>query len=86
GDLLFFGTKATPTTKEKTTHVGMYIGNGEFIHSSGRVRINSLDRTKENFSEYRYSTFLRAKRVLTSLDKNGIIQLKNINLSLEVHK
>ncbi|MGE5401436.1 MAG: NlpC/P60 family protein [Ignavibacteriales bacterium] len=82
GDLLFFGTRATDTKKEKATHVGMYIGNGEFIHSSGRVRINSLDKTKDNFSSYRFSSFLRARRVLTSLDKNGIILIKSNNLKL----
>ena len=30
GDLIFFGTPA------KATHVGIYIGNGEYIHSSGK--------------------------------------------------
>jgi cell wall-associated NlpC family hydrolase len=30
GDLIFFGN---PT---KATHVGIYIGNGEYIHSSGK--------------------------------------------------
>ncbi|MBZ0199551.1 MAG: C40 family peptidase, partial [Ignavibacteriaceae bacterium] len=72
GDLLFFGTKETETKKEKVVHVGMYIGNKEFIHSSGMVRINSLDSTKENFSEYRFRTFIRAKRILSSLEKNGV--------------
>ncbi|MGE5496558.1 MAG: NlpC/P60 family protein [Syntrophothermus sp.] len=76
GDLLFFGTKASNGTKEKITHVAMYIGNNEYIHSSGRVRINSLDTEKENFSQHRFSTFIRAKRILTSLDKNGVVQLK----------
>ncbi|MDP4175240.1 MAG: C40 family peptidase [Bacteroidota bacterium] len=86
GDLLFFGTKASATTKEKATHVGMYIGNGEFIHSSGRVRINSLDKTKENFSEYRFNTFLKARRILTSLNKNDVVLLKDLLLSTRVEK
>lgn len=30
GDLIFFGTPA------KATHVGIYIGDGEYIHSSGK--------------------------------------------------
>jgi len=47
----------------------MYIGNNEFIHASGSVRINSLDKSKENFNEYRFNTFIRAKRLLL---KNGI--------------
>ena len=38
GDLLFFGS-AKPF---KVTHVGIYIGDGRFVHSSQLVRINSL--------------------------------------------
>ncbi len=72
GDLLFFGTKESETQKEKVVHVGMYIGNMEFIHSSGMVRINSLDSTKQNFNEYRFRTFIRARRILSSLDTNGV--------------
>lgn len=84
GDLLFFGNKATATTKEKATHVAMYIGNGEYIHSSGRVRINSLDMSKKDFNSHRFDTFLRARRILTSLDKNGISLIKSNNLKLKV--
>lgn len=84
GDLLFFGNKATASAKEKATHVAMYIGNGEYIHSSGRVRINSLDMSKKNFNSHRYDTFLRARRILTSLDKNGISLIKSNNLKLKV--
>jgi len=69
GDLLFFGRKAAGDSKERVTHVALYIGNNEFIHASGSVRINSLDKSKENFSEYRFNTFIRAKRLLL---KNGI--------------
>lgn len=43
GDLVFFGTPATePGKKPRITHVGIYLGNGEIIHSSHMVRINSL--------------------------------------------
>ncbi|MGE5354569.1 MAG: NlpC/P60 family protein [Syntrophothermus sp.] len=84
GDLLFFGNKATATSKEKATHVAMYIGNGEYIHSSGRVRINSLDMSKKDFNSHRFDTFLRARRILTSLDKNGISLIKSNNLKLKV--
>ncbi len=76
GDLLFFGTSATDSTKEKVTHVAIYIGDMKYIHSSGRVRINSLDENSPIFSQYRFSTFLRAKRILSSINKNGVISLK----------
>jgi hypothetical protein len=77
GDLLFFGRKATEDKKERITHVGIYIGDMEYIHASGRVKINSFDRDAENFSEYRLNGFIRAKRILTSIDENGISSIKN---------
>lgn len=72
GDLLFFGRKAEEGQKEKITHVAIYIGNMEFIHAAGKVKINSLDPKAPNFSKYRLETFIRAKRILNSLNKNGI--------------
>lgn len=72
GDLLFFGSKGTSEKKERITHVGIYTGDTEFIHAAGRVKINSLDSSRDNFSEYRYKSFIRAKRVLTSVNQNGI--------------
>lgn len=42
GDLVFFGKPAGAFSKERVTHVGIYIGNGQIIHSSHEVRINSL--------------------------------------------
>lgn len=42
GDLVFFGKAAGAFSKERVTHVGIYIGNGQIIHSSHEVRINSL--------------------------------------------
>lgn len=76
GDLLFFGTKKTENKKEKITHVGIYLGENEYIHSAGRVKINSLDRDAHNFNEYRLKTFIRAKRILGKYD-NGENLLKN---------
>ncbi|GJQ64022.1 MAG: cytochrome c [Melioribacteraceae bacterium] len=72
GDLLFFGFKGTSEKKERITHVGIYIGDTEFIHASGLVKVNSLDSSRDNFSEYRYKSFIRAKRVLSSVNENGI--------------
>lgn len=42
GDLLFFGTAATPEKPSRLNHVAIYIGNGQFIHSSQLVRINRI--------------------------------------------
>jgi len=64
GDLLFFGRKATKEQAEKVVHVAMWLGNNEFIHASGRVRINSFDPNAPNYNEYELNRFLRAKRFL----------------------
>ena len=75
GDLIFFGTKATPEKKERITHVGIYIENGIFIHSATKVRINSLIPTDENY--YSGSTRLvRAQRILGNQDAGkGIVSV-----------
>lgn len=72
GDLLFFGRKATDSTKEKVVHVGMWIGNNEFIHASGQVRVSSIDRNAENFDEHNLNRYLRSKRILKEEDKDLI--------------
>ncbi|APQ17309.1 C40 family peptidase [Maribacter hydrothermalis] len=75
GDLLFFGRKATETTTEKVVHVGMWIGDNKFIHSSNMVRISSVDKNSPNFDEFNVGRYLRSKRILNMEDKN-IINLK----------
>jgi gamma-D-glutamyl-L-lysine dipeptidyl-peptidase len=80
GDLLFFGFKGNETSAERITHVGIYIGNMEFIHSSGMVKINSLDKTKDNFSSFRYNTFIRAKRIIGADESSGFMKLTSQNI------
>ena len=77
GDLLFFGSKATQERGERITHVGIYMGNGEFIHSATSVRINSLIPDAYNY--YEGSTRLvRANRLITKIDNDpGIVSIKN---------
>jgi len=70
GDLLFFGSGGR--MRPKPTHVGMYIGDTEFIHCSGMVKINSLDSTKANFSRFRRDSFLGARRITGAKPGNGI--------------
>ena len=64
GDLLFFGRKATDSTAEKVVHVGMWIGNNEFIHASEMVRVSSMDPAAKNFDEANKNRYLRTKRIL----------------------
>ena len=59
GDLLFWGPNA-----DRITHVGIYIGDSEFIHADGMVHINSFDPENEKYSEYRRRTLRAARRVL----------------------
>jgi len=66
GDLLFFGRKAENGKPERIVHVGIYLGNKEYIHSSGRVRINSFDPASPLFNEYNFNRFVRARRVIAS--------------------
>ncbi len=76
GDLLFFGSQETDSTKERITHVGIYIGNYQYIHAAGRIKINSFDKNAADFNEYRLNHFIRAKRILNSIDNNGISSIK----------
>ena len=67
GDLLFFGRKASEGREENVSHVAMYIGGGEYIHSAGyreRVSINSMYRNEESFIERYPEIFVRAVRIL----------------------
>lgn len=78
GDLLFFGRPATDSTSEKVVHVGMWIGNNEFIHSSGDVHISSVDDNAENFDEFNKSRYLRTKRYLDQ-QSSGLKYLQKQN-------
>ena len=65
GDLIFFGKP------EKTDHVAMYIGDGEYIHSSGHekgrnaIAIDKLDESDRVRKTY-YQQFRGAGRVVRS--------------------
>lgn len=74
GDLLFFGKKATQTNDERVIHVGLWIGNGRFIHASGSVHISSFLPKGADYDEYNYSRYLKTKRLLHSND----MRIKNL--------
>ena len=77
GALLFFGSRKTEKRNERITHVGIYIGDYEYIHAAGEVKINSLNVNAKNFNLYRLNHFIRAKRIINSVDKNGVTSIKN---------
>lgn len=64
GDLLFFGRPARGGQPERVAHVGIYLGDKLFIHSSGRVHVSSLDPQSPLRDEHRIRTLLRARRLL----------------------
>jgi len=72
GDLMFFGKKATSNTGEKIRHVAIYIGNKEFIHASGYVKINSLDPKQPNYDEGNTREFIHASRIIGAVGSEGI--------------
>jgi len=77
GDLLFFGRKARAGEKERVTHVGLYMGDGEFIHASGyrdRVGINSMDSSQLHFIDSYPDIFVRATRIIGE-EYNGFLPL-----------
>jgi SH3-like domain-containing protein len=70
GDLLFFGRSA-----RRITHVGIYMEKGDFIHSSGRVYISSIDPGDPKYNPARIN--VAARRVLNSLNTEGITRVKD---------
>ncbi|HKJ68460.1 MAG TPA: C40 family peptidase [bacterium] len=58
GDLLFFGP-----SPDRIIHVGMYLGDGRFIHESGMVKINSLIPEARDYNASRARTLRTVKRV-----------------------
>ncbi len=70
GDLLFFGNEKTG----RVTHVGIYLRDGNYIHCSGQVKINSLDPKSSQYP-YLYSP-LSASRIKGMVGTKGIIALR----------
>lgn len=80
GDLMFFGKKGQDGKKDRIRHVGFYIGDNEFIHASGYVKINSLDPTKGNYDEGNTREFIRASRIIGAVGTKGIWKINKMPL------
>lgn len=79
GDFVFFGEKATGGEQEKVRHVGIYLGQGQFIHSGADnpgVRIESLLPDSPNFAAHRRKSFLRARRM--ELGSPGVVPVTDL--------
>lgn len=70
GDLLFFGNASTG----KVTHVAIYDHDGKYVHSSGRVKRNSVDPADPT---YLTTPFLHAVRIHGSEGTKGIVKAIN---------
>ena len=68
GDLIFFGNPASG----RVTHVAMYLGDGKFIHASGRVKVNSIDPQAEDFVGY---PCLSISRIVGRIGTPGIARV-----------
>lgn len=71
GDLVFFDTKKP--YKNDVTHVGMYIGNNEFIHASGKKRGIIISKLNSDHYTKRY---VGAKRMLSD-EQLGFVSVDN---------
>lgn len=69
GDLLFFGTRSG-----RVTHVAIYDHDGNYVHSSGRVKRNSVDPASP---DYLTTPFLHAVRIAGNEGTPGITLARN---------
>ncbi|PIB35180.1 hypothetical protein BFP72_07110 [Reichenbachiella sp. 5M10] len=67
GDLLFFGRAATDSTRQRVTHVGLWMGDSTFIHSSQQVRISSVDSNALQYDEFNKNRYLGSRRYLGTM-------------------
>jgi hypothetical protein len=72
GDLVFFGPA------QKATHVGLYLGDGAYIHSSGQdigrngIGIDALSRDRHSISRAYFTQWRGGGRVVQSYCSGGL--------------
>ena len=65
---MFFAAGKANNPNARVTHVALYLGNGEFIHSAGTVRINSMLKDAANYDDFQTRTVVAARRYIGSSD------------------
>lgn len=74
GDLVFFGSR-------RVTHVGVYIGEGKFIHEAGLIHISSFNPDHEEYSKHWLNQLIRATRIIGTEDSDkGVWSVENCPL------
>ncbi|TJZ52424.1 NlpC/P60 family protein [Sphingobacterium olei] len=68
-DLLFFAAGKNKNPNARITHVALYLGNGEFIHAAGTVRINSMLKDSKNYDDFQSRTVVAARRYIGTKDE-----------------
>ncbi|NJN28789.1 MAG: C40 family peptidase [Cyclobacteriaceae bacterium] len=76
GDLLFFGRK-NEDGSERVIHVGLWIGDQQFIHAAGDVHISSIDSLQPHYDRYNHQRYLRTRRLI-GIDDPLIAKLAEI--------
>ena len=79
GDLLFFGNAKT----RRVTHVAIYDTDGFYVHSSGRVKHNSIDPKSD---DYLSTPFLHAVRIAGNEGSRGISRVASHPWYFNVNK
>ncbi|GAA4793199.1 C40 family peptidase [Olivibacter ginsenosidimutans] len=72
GDLLFFAAGKHKSPQARVTHVALYMGNGQFIQSAGKVRINSMLPSAPNYDDFQTRTVVAARRYLGHIGEIGL--------------
>lgn len=60
---MFFGKKATKDKEENVRHVAIYVGDLEFIHANGYVKLGSLNPESPIYDALNSREFIRAARI-----------------------
>jgi cell wall-associated NlpC family hydrolase/SH3-like domain-containing protein len=69
GDLLFFGRRGENGGKDRVSHVAIYLGDKQFIHSLGLVCIASMDPESPIYDAYNTGRLLFASRILPWINR-----------------
>lgn len=78
GDLVFFGSRNADGTPKRVWHVGIYVGDGRFIHEAGDVHVNSFNPEHPEYSQSYVDILVHASRIIGNEDKGlGITSYEN---------